>query len=98
MAFGTTDRGYASVVHQNINRPQGLLNLLQRRLNLRFVAEVSLDGVGPHAERLELSGDVLQALEPACHHGDIRSGHGQALRKLNAQSARGPGHQRDFPV
>src|SRR5215510_1315433 len=29
MAFSTTDRGHASVVHQNIDRPQSLLNLLQ---------------------------------------------------------------------
>jgi hypothetical protein len=59
MAFGTTDRGYASVVHQNIDRPQGLLGLLQRRVNLRFVAKVSLDGVSPYAERLKLFGDCL---------------------------------------
>ena len=28
MAFSTTDRDHASVVHQNIDRPQSLLNLL----------------------------------------------------------------------
>jgi hypothetical protein len=84
MAFSTTDRGYASIVHQNIDRPQGLLDLLQCCIDLRFVAEVSLDGVGPHAERFQLFSDCLQALEPARYHSDIRAGHGQALRKLNA--------------
>src|SRR5262249_19859281 len=98
MPFGTTDRGYASIVHQNINRPQSLPDLLQSGIDLRFVAQVSLDSVGSYAERLKLPGDCLQALEPARHHGDIGSGHGQTLRKLNAQSARGPGHERHFPV
>jgi hypothetical protein len=98
MPFGTTDRGYASIVHQNINRPQGFLDLLQRRVNLRFVSEVSLDSMSTYAERFKLFGDCLQAFEPACHHGDIRSCHSQALRKLNAQSTRRPSHERYFPA
>src|SRR5262249_58125241 len=54
MPFGTTDRGYASVIHQNINRPQGLPNLLQSGIDLHFVAQVSLDSEGLDTDRLKL--------------------------------------------
>ena len=44
MPFGTTDRGYASVVHQNINAPQCGVRVLDKSLGIGWLSQISRYG------------------------------------------------------
>ncbi len=87
----------SSVVHQNVNLPEGCLRLARHALNALVVAHVEFQTHGSPPHRRDFLFKVVQRLALPARQHQVRARLRQRPRKVLPQPAARAGHHRHLP-